>query len=79
VPKRAPRRREAEPAAPRRFRVIDALSREVVADDADLTATVQALRGLAQAVDASVYVWEPKACEWRLLTRRELSLLWERR
>jgi hypothetical protein len=59
--------------------VIDALSREVLADDADLTATVEALGRLAQAVDASVYVWEPKAEEWRLLTRHELSLLWERR
>jgi hypothetical protein len=30
-------------------------------------------------VDVSVYVWEPKADDWRLLTRRELSMLWDRR
>jgi hypothetical protein len=79
VPTGAARKREAEPAPPRRFRVIDALSRELVADDAGLAETVDLLAGVRQPVDVSVYVWEPKAEDWRLLTRRELSLLWERR
>jgi hypothetical protein len=79
VPKRTPARREAEPAPPRRFRVIDALSREVVAEDASLGETVELLGDVRQPVDVSVYVWEPKADDWRLLTRRELSLLWDRR
>ena len=79
VPKRAPRKREAEPAPPRRFRVIDALSREVVAEDAGLAQTIELLGAVKQPVDVSVYVWEPKADDWRLLTRRELSLLWDRR
>jgi hypothetical protein len=74
-----PRTREVEPAPPRRFRVIDALSREVVADDAGLAETVELLGDVQQPVDVSVYVWEPKADDWRLLTRRELSLLWDRR
>jgi len=79
LPKRKPRRREAEPAAPRRFRVIDALSREVMAEDAGLAETVELLGDVRQPVDVSVYVWEPKAGDWRLLTRRERSLLWDRR
>ncbi len=79
VPKPRPRTRDAEPAQPRRFRVIDALSREVMAEDAGLAETVELLGGVRQAVDVSVYVWEPKANDWRLLTRRELSLLWDRR
>ena len=79
VPKRNPRTREAEPAPPRRFRVIDALSREVMTEDAGLAETVELLGGVGQPVDVSVYVWEPKAEDWRLLTRRELSLLWDRR
>jgi hypothetical protein len=79
VPKRKPRTREAEPAPPRRFRVIDALSREVVAEDAGLAETVELLGDVRQPVDVSVYVWEAKAGDWRLLTRRELSLLWDRR
>jgi hypothetical protein len=79
IPKPSPRKPEPEPAPPRRFRVIDALSREVVADDAGLAETVELLRDVKQRVDVSVYVWEPKADDWRLLTRRELSLLWDRR
>jgi hypothetical protein len=79
VPKPRPRTREPEPAPPRRFRVIDALSREVVAEDAGLAETVALLADVRQPVDVSVYVWEPNAGDWRLLTRRERSLLWDRR
>jgi hypothetical protein len=79
VPKPAPRKREPEPAPPRRFRVIDALSRELLADDAGLAQTIQVLGDVRQQVDVSVYVWEPNADDWRLLTRRELGLLWDRR
>jgi hypothetical protein len=79
VPKPAPREKAAEPAPPRRFRVIDSLSRELLADDADSAATIELLRGVQQPVDVSIYVWEPHAEDWRLLTRRERSLLWDRR
>ena len=79
VPKPAPRERAPEPAAPRRFKVIDALSREVMAEDIGTAETVELLGDFRQRVDASVYVWEPQAYDWRLLTRRELSLLWDRR
>jgi hypothetical protein len=79
IPKPAPKERPAEPAPPRRFRVIDSFSRELLADDADAAATVELLRGVEQPVDVSLYVWEPQAETWRLLTRRERSLLWDRR
>lgn len=75
VPKPTRRTPETEPAPPRRFRVIDALSREVITEDASLAETVKLLGQVRQLVDVSVYVWEPKADDWRLLTRRELSLL----
>ena len=79
APKRTPRSTGPDPAPPRRFRVIDALSREVMAEDASLAQTIELLGGVRQPVDVSVYVWEPKADDWRLLTRRELSLLWDRK
>ena len=77
VPK--PRRKDepAEPTPPRRFRVIDARSRELLADDANAPETLELLRQVEQPVDVSVYVWEPRAETWRLLTNREKSLLWE--
>jgi hypothetical protein len=79
VPKRPQPKPEPEPAPPRRFRVIDALSREPLAEDAGLAETIKVLGDVRQQVDVSAYVWEPKADDWRLLTRRELGLLWDRR
>jgi hypothetical protein len=77
VPRSTRKEKEAGATPPRRFRVIDALSRELLADDADARETVALLRGIEQPVDVSVYVWEPKADTWRLLTGREKSLLWD--
>ena len=61
LPKPRPQREAPEPVPPRRFRVIDALSRQVLADDANAPETLEVLRGVAQPVDVSIYVWEPRA------------------
>lgn len=77
VPKPRPRDEPPEPTPPRRFRVIDARSRELLVHDSNAPDTLEVLRQVEQPVDVSVYVWEPKAETWRLLTNREKSLLWE--
>jgi hypothetical protein len=77
LPKRRPKQQAPEPVPQRRFRVIDALSRQVLVEDANAPETLEVLRGVSQPVDVSVYVWEPKPEEWRLLTNRERKLLWE--
>jgi hypothetical protein len=79
VPKAARREKPPEPAPPRRFRVIDARSRQVLAADANAPETLELLRDVEQPVDVSVYVWEPNPEEWRLLIGREKALLWELR
>jgi hypothetical protein len=76
-PKPRPKQKAPEPVPPRRFRVIDALSRQVLADDANAPETLEVLRRVSQPVDVSIYVWEHKPQEWRLLTNRERNLLWE--
>jgi hypothetical protein len=76
LPKPRRKREAPEPVPPRRFHVIDALSREVLADDANAPETLELLRGIAQPVDVSIYVWEEKPQQWRLLTNRERKLLW---
>jgi hypothetical protein len=76
LPKPRPKQEAPEPVPPRRFRVIDALSRRVLADDANAPETLKVLRGVSQPVDVSIYVWEHKAEQWRLLTNRERKLLW---
>ena len=74
-PKReAPRARE-----PRKFRVVDVMTRQVPADGAGLRETVQALQGFRSIVDFDVYVWHPARDRWRRLTFGEVSELWKLR
>src|SRR4051794_10839293 len=73
---RIPRRNAAaegrEPAAPGprepyRFRVIDIMTRTVLADDVDARATVDVLEDLRSVVDVAIDVWDPESAEWRRL------------
>jgi hypothetical protein len=79
-PKPAPRPEpEPEPRAPRRFRVVDVMTREVLADEVGAMETVEVLGGVRSNVDVNVYVWAEKAEQWRLLSIDEQHALWERR
>jgi hypothetical protein len=77
TPQLRPKQKAPDPVPPRRFRVIDARSRQVLAEDANAPETLELLRGVEQPVDVSIYVWEPRPETWRLLTSREKSLLWD--
>jgi len=79
LPEPAPKEKPVEPTPPRRFRVIDARSRQLLVEDAHAPETIEVLRGVEQPVDVSVYVWEPTPESWRLLTRGEKSLMWDLR
>lgn len=70
---------EAAPRPPRRFKVVDISSREVLAEDTDARTTLQLLGKIRSSVDVNVSVWEPSTGAWRLLTLREKRMLWERR
>jgi hypothetical protein len=73
-PEKAP-----EPKLPRRFRVLDVMTRQVLADDADARGTIELLEGVRSLVDVSIQVWEPKASKWQQLTQREAHMLWDLR
>jgi hypothetical protein len=77
-PPRAPQEDESppEPAAPHRFKLVDALSGQVKAEDAGARATVELLKGVRTMGDVRVYVWEPERDRWRLLTLAEQRTLW---
>ncbi len=80
APKPDPRPEEApEPRRPRRFKVVDVMSRRVLAEGTTTRATVDVLEGLRSIVDVTLYVWEAEADDWRMLTHRERRLLWELR
>jgi hypothetical protein len=70
-----------EPGArpPRRFRLLDVLTREVLGEDVDLRGTVALLRDVRSLVDVRVSVWEPERERWRLLTLGEQRSLWDAR
>jgi hypothetical protein len=65
-----------EPAGPRRFKVVDVMTKRVLAEDAPLDATVELLEGVRSIVDVSIYVWERKAGCWQELSLREKQMVW---
>jgi hypothetical protein len=73
-----------EPAAaperePYRFRVVDVMTRQVLASDVDARGVVAALGDVRSVVDVIVDVWDPDAGEWRQLTLGELKRIWQYR
>jgi len=65
----------SEPRAPRRFKVVDVLTREVLAEDADARATVGVLERARSIVDVTIWVCQPEAERWRMLSFGETKLL----
>jgi len=79
-PKRAPKPAKApERKRPRRFKVVDVVTGEVLAEDADARATVDVLRGVRSVVDVNVSVRREETAPWRLLTLPEQKALWQLR
>ena len=79
APDRPPRREKPRrPHGPRTFRVVDVMTREVLADGVGARETVDLLKGVRSVVDVSVEVWEEQAGAWQQLTQREQRMLWDR-
>jgi hypothetical protein len=76
------RPRPPKPPAPRepyRFKVLDVMTRETLAEDERLPETLDFLRGVRSPVDVNLYVWEPENESWRLLTLSEKRAIWDLR
>jgi hypothetical protein len=78
---RPPRRRaKAEPPrshAPRRFKVLDVMTRRPLIEDATTKETVEALKDVHSVTDVNVYVWNDERDRWRLLTLPERRAMWD--
>jgi hypothetical protein len=77
---RKPRLREPEPPAPRaprRFRIVDLMTRETLLDDAGAAEAVAALKDVRSTVDVTVSVWDDGRSRWRPLTLAEQRTLFE--
>jgi hypothetical protein len=68
-----------DPAAPRRFKVVDVMTREVLAEGAGTRATVDLLEELRSIVDVAIYVWGERMQRWQLLSFAESKMLWDLR
>ena len=79
-PKKTPREAKApEPPAPRRFRVLDVVTRAVLLDDGSAREMLSLLGTVEHVNDVNLYVWEPDGKRWRLLSIAEQRAVWERR
>ena len=79
VPRKPGRRKPPpapEPRQPHRFKVVDVVTGEVLAEGANARVTVDLLKEVRSVVDVRIYVWEPKPAKWRLLTLGEQKALW---
>jgi hypothetical protein len=78
VPPRKPRREPAaESPKPRRFKVVDVMTREVLAEGAGTRATVDLLEGIRSIVDVAIYVWSDSTERWQPLSFGESKMLWD--
>jgi hypothetical protein len=75
-PKKPP---EPKPRVPRRFKVVDVVTREVLAEHADTRRTLGVLRDVRSMVDVHVSVHDPETGTWRLLSLGEQRTLWDAR
>ena len=76
-PSRARDPEPAPPRAPRRFRVLDVMSRQPIVDDGTAAEAIEALRGVSSIVDVTVYVWQPQPERWRRLTFSEQRAMFD--
>jgi hypothetical protein len=80
VPRRS--RQPKEPAAPkarapRRFKVVDVMTQEVLANHALARDAIDVLHDVDSVVDVTVYVWQEEDARWRMLTFPERKTMWE--
>ena len=67
---------DPEPRKPRRFKVVDVMTRRVLAEDVDLRTTVDVLAGLRSVVDVNLYVWDTKSEAWQQLSQGDRRRVW---
>lgn len=77
--RRRPPSDPATPKPPHRFRIVDLMSRRVLADDVDVHHAIEVLNGVRSIVDVTTYTWDDASEDWRRLTFGEAKALWELR
>ena len=68
-----------EPKQPPEFKVIDVMTREVLAESASARAMLDVLAGVRSIVDVHIYSRRPGEEKWRALTHGEQRAIWNLR
>jgi hypothetical protein len=71
--------REPDPPTQRIFKIVNVMTRETLAEGADLPITVDLLGDVRSIVDVHVYVWDADRRRWRMLGLNEQRALWDAR
>jgi hypothetical protein len=67
---------DPEPRQPRRFKVVDVMTRQVVAEDADARSTLELLKNYRSLVDVDIFSWDRSRDRWRPITMAEKRTIW---
>ena len=67
------------PRKPRRFKIVDVMTRQTLAEDVDTRTTVEVLEPLRSVVDVNIYIWDDAAGAWEQLSQGDRRRLWELR
>jgi len=76
-PAREPAAAAPTPRVPRRFRIVDVVTRQTLVEDGGAREAAEALGGVRSIVDVDVYVWQEERERWRLLSLAEQQAMWE--
>jgi hypothetical protein len=66
-----------EPRTPRRFRVMDVMTRQNLVEDGSAAEAIDAIKGVRSIVDVNVYVWQEEPERWRPLTFTERRAMFD--
>jgi hypothetical protein len=78
-PRRERAPEEPTPRKPPRFKVVDVMTAQALAEGADGRETLAVLKTVRSVVDVRVSVWDDEAQRWRVLTPAEQRALWDLR
>ena len=73
------REKPVEPRVPRRFKVVDVMTRRVLGEGIGTRETIRVLEGMRSVVDANVYVWQDRDGTWQQLSQVDRARLWDLR
>ena len=80
VPRKAVPPREPyapAPRPPRRFRIVDVMTRRTLLEDANAREAVDVLGGVRTPLDVNVYIWHEERSRWQMLAVSDQRALWE--